>query len=75
MEDALALVHASDIQDATSLLQYRQLSGTALALRGERHGAVRLFLETAVEDEEALARIMELELLDQAVQQLLGEVP
>jgi len=75
VEDALALVHASDIQDATSLLQYRQLSGTALALRGERHGAVRLFLETAVEDEEALARIMELELLDQAVQQLLGEVP
>lgn len=75
VEDALALVHASDIQDAASLLQYRQLSGTALALRGERHGAVRQFLETAVEDEEALARIMELELLDHAVQQLLGEVP
>jgi hypothetical protein len=75
VEHALALVHASDIQDGASLREYQQLSGTALALRGERHGAVRLFLETAVENEDALARILELELLDQAVQQLLGEVP
>ncbi|WP_342553278.1 hypothetical protein [Paenibacillus sp. FSL R7-0652] len=75
VESALALVHAIDILDGASLMQYRQLSGTALALRGERHGAVRLFLETALEDEDALARIMEMELLDHAVQQLLGEVP
>ncbi|MBR2564502.1 MAG: hypothetical protein IKE29_07755 [Paenibacillus sp.] len=75
VESALALIHAIDIQDETSLLQYRQLSGTALALRGERHGAVRLFLETALENEDALSRIIELELLDHAVQQLLGEVP
>ncbi|PYE50885.1 hypothetical protein HUB98_15380 [Paenibacillus barcinonensis] len=75
VEEALALIHASDIQDGASLRQYRQLSGAALALRGERHGAVRLFLEIAVEHEDALAGILELELLDQAVQQLLGEVP
>ncbi|MGQ8873360.1 hypothetical protein [Paenibacillus sp. TSA_86.1] len=74
VEAALTLVHAIDIQDGASLLQYRQLSGTALALRGERHGAVRQFLEAAVEDENVLARIIELELLDHAVQQLLGEV-
>ena len=75
VEDALALVHAIDIHAGDSLPQYKQLSGTALALRGERHGAVRQFLEAAVEDEDALACIMELELLDHAVQQLLGEVP
>ncbi|WP_258166202.1 hypothetical protein [Paenibacillus sp. PCH8] len=33
---------------------------------------MRHFLETALEDEDALARIIELELLDHAVQQLLG---
>ncbi|MEK4054842.1 hypothetical protein MHB84_14700 [Paenibacillus sp. FSL F4-0087] len=75
VEDALDLVHAVDIQDSPSRQDYRQLSGLALALRGERHGAVRQFLETALEDEDALARIVEMELLDQAVQQLLGEVP
>jgi len=75
VEDALDLVHAVDIQDSPSRQDYRQLSGLALALRGERHGAVRQFLETALEDEDALARIVEMDLLDQAVQQLLGEVP
>jgi hypothetical protein len=75
VEDALDLVHAVDIQDNASRQDYRQLSGLALALRGERHGAVRQFLEMALEDEDALARIVEMELLDHAVQQLLGEVP
>ncbi|MCP1187200.1 lipopolysaccharide assembly protein LapB [Paenibacillus sp. 1781tsa1] len=75
VEEALALVHAVDIQDDASRQDYQQLSGIALALRGDRHGAVRHFLETALEDEDALARIVELELLDHAVQQLLGEVP
>lgn len=75
VEEALALVHAVDIQDDASRRDYQQLSGSALALRGERHGAVRHFLETALEDEDALVRIVELELLDHAIQQLLGEVP
>lgn len=59
VEEALALVHAVDIQDDASRRDYQQLSGSALALRGERHGAVRHFLETALEDEDALARIVE----------------
>ncbi|WJH27289.1 hypothetical protein N6H13_18440 [Paenibacillus sp. CC-CFT742] len=75
VEDALALVHAADIQDRSSRRDYQELSGTAMALRGDRHGAVRQFLEAAMENEEALARIVEMELLDHAVQQLLGEVP
>jgi predicted negative regulator of RcsB-dependent stress response len=75
VEDALALVHAADIQDRSSRRDYQKLSGTAMALRGDRHGAVRQFLEAAMETEEALARIVEMELLDHAVQQLLGEVP
>ncbi|MEC0125772.1 hypothetical protein [Paenibacillus pabuli] len=75
VEDALALVNAVDVEDKASRRDYQQLSGLAMALRGERHGAVRQFLETALEDEDALARIVEMELLDHAVQQLLGEVP
>ncbi|WP_440114133.1 hypothetical protein [Paenibacillus sp. QZ-Y1] len=75
VEDALALVHEVDIQDSPSRRDYQQLSGTAMALRGERHGAVRQFLETALDDEDALAQIVEMELLEHAVQQLLGEVP
>ncbi|MDN8591151.1 hypothetical protein Q0V21_20525 [Paenibacillus sp. 11B] len=75
VEDALDLVHTVDIQDNASRQDYRQLSGLTLALRGERHGAVRQFLEMALEDEDALAQIVEMELLDHAVQQLLGEVP
>ncbi|MGC5774644.1 hypothetical protein [Paenibacillus pabuli] len=75
VEDALALVNAVDVEDKASRRDYQQLSGLAMALRGERHGAVRKFLETALEDEDALARIIEMELLDHAVQQLLGEVP
>ncbi|MDQ0173999.1 hypothetical protein [Paenibacillus tundrae] len=75
VEEALKLVHAADIVDQASQQDYRQLSGTALALRGERHGAVKLFLESALDDEHALARIVEMELLEQAIQQLLGEVP
>ncbi|NUU77170.1 hypothetical protein [Paenibacillus xylanilyticus] len=75
VEDAMALVHAVDIQDGSSRRDYQVLSGTAMALRGERHGAVHQFLEAAMENEDALSRIVELELLDQAVQQLLGEVP
>lgn len=70
-ELALSQVQSSDLHSAEDRYQFRLLCGKAEALRGERHSAIRLFLEAAAEKEEALVHIAALEVLDEQVQTLL----
>lgn len=70
-ELALSQVQSSDLLAAEDRYQFRLLCGKAEAVRGERHSAIRLFLEAAAEKEEALVHIAALEVLDEQVQTLL----
>ncbi|WP_211747299.1 hypothetical protein [Paenibacillus sp. Marseille-Q4541] len=71
IELALAQVQSSDLLSNEDRYMFRILCGNVEALRGERHAAIRLFLEAAAENEEALVHIAALEVLDEKVHILL----
>ncbi|GIP42336.1 hypothetical protein J45TS6_07950 [Paenibacillus sp. J45TS6] len=71
LELALSQVHSSDLLAAEDRYLFRLLCGNVEAMRGERHAAIRLFLEAAAEKEEALVHIAALEVLDDKVHNLL----
>lgn len=71
LELALSQVQSSDLLAAEDRYLFRLLCGNVEALRGERHAAIRLFLEAAAEKEEALVHIAALEVLDDKVHILL----
>ncbi|WP_454193383.1 hypothetical protein [Paenibacillus sp. Marseille-Q7038] len=71
LELALSQVQSSDLLAAEDRYLFRLLCGNVEAIRGERHAAIRLFLEAAAEKEEALVHIAALEVLDDKVHILL----
>lgn len=65
LEKALGEVAASDLQTEQDRREFRILSGSVEAMRGDRHTAIRLFMEAAESDEDALVQILALDALDE----------
>lgn len=65
LEKALGEVAASDLQTDQDRREFRILSGSVEAMRGDRHTAIRLFMEAAESDEDVLVQIIALDALDE----------
>lgn len=67
LEKALEQVRSSDLMTEVDRHEFRILSGSVEAMRGDRHTAVRLFMEAAASNEDVLIQILALDALDEKV--------
>ncbi|WP_249860494.1 tetratricopeptide repeat protein [Paenibacillus konkukensis] len=73
MEAALACLDPEELTIPADKRDYLLLCGIVLALKGKRHEAIHRFLEAALDEEEALAQVLEMKAVDQALERIGGE--
>lgn len=74
MEAALECLTPEERLGPGDAKDHKLLTGTVMSMRGRRHEAIRLFLEVALREEEALAHIVEIEALEEGLERLLDRI-
>lgn len=70
MEAALECLTPEERLGPSDVKAHKLLTGTVMSMRGRWHEAIRLFLEVALNEEEALAHIVEIDALEEGLERL-----